>query len=101
MGLTLVWVAVRKAAGAALLRALDFERIGDASDELGPAYCCAETPEGWLVLTLGRDSLASNQAVSQAPAGVEILAFEMNETVMFSQARALRDGKRHPRSRAR
>lgn len=93
MGLTLVWVAVRKSAGAALLRALDFERVGDASDELGSSYCCAETPEGWLVLTLARDGLASDQAVSQAPAAVEILAFEMNETVMFSGARAFRDGK--------
>jgi hypothetical protein len=92
MGLHMNWLAVEAGDRAAVLARLGLAEAGWGSEEFLAEYACATLPGGWLVLVSRDWKLDLDAILPEVSADGLALGCEASERVMFSSARAWRDG---------
>jgi len=93
MGLKTTWVCVNGVGKAALLQSLGLVETGEEEGFLVAKIAVAELPDGWTILHYGKSWALKPDDASTLFSQGEVIWGMSSETVMFSEAHMLVDGR--------
>ncbi len=93
MGISASWIGIKGRSKPDVLAELDLTDTGNLDPEMQARFCCAERPEGWLIVFSDDFEFASPRTIADLSQGGLAIGSVMEEHVMFSGLRAYGDGQ--------